>query len=115
MCKYFWFLGAFLAKTLQDNRLVDLPLAYPFLKLLCGGEVSSVVREKSRIVHQQTTQDDELMASSMYSILSEESDLDTSGGGGNNSSAWFAHMLTLEDLVQVKSPPRAHYHRAHLA
>ena len=31
----FWTLGVFLAKTLQDNRLVDLPLSTPFLKLLC--------------------------------------------------------------------------------
>ena len=36
----FWFLGAFLAKTLQDNRLVDLPLSRPFLKMLCQGEIS---------------------------------------------------------------------------
>ena len=31
----FWTLGVFLAKTLQDSRLVDLPLSTPFLKLLC--------------------------------------------------------------------------------
>ena len=36
----FWFLGAFLAKTLQDNRLVDLPLSQSFLKILCQGEIS---------------------------------------------------------------------------
>ena len=51
--KLFWFLGVFLAKTLQDNRLVDLPLSYPLLKLMCGGEVSSIVREKSNINVQQ--------------------------------------------------------------
>ena len=39
----FWFLGAFLAKTLQDNRLVDLPLSRPFLKILCQGEISRLV------------------------------------------------------------------------
>lgn len=32
--KHFWFLGMFLAKVLQDNRLIDLPLSLPFLKLL---------------------------------------------------------------------------------
>ena len=31
----FWTLGVFMAKTLQDSRLVDLPLSTPFLKLLC--------------------------------------------------------------------------------
>jgi len=30
----FWLLGAFLAKVLQDNRLIDFPLSLPFLKLL---------------------------------------------------------------------------------
>ena len=40
----FWFLGAFLAKTLQDNRLVDLPLSRPFLKMLCQGEISRSVK-----------------------------------------------------------------------
>jgi E3 ubiquitin-protein ligase HECTD1 len=112
--KLFWFLGVFLAKTLQDNRLVDLPLSYPFLKLLCQGEVSTIVREKSRIVQlQQQQNEDELMTSSMYSVLSEESDLDTSGGlggsgGGSGSSAatsaatpWFSHLLGGEDLVEV--------------
>ena len=39
----FWFLGAFLAKTLQDNRLVDLPLSRPFLKMICQGEISRSV------------------------------------------------------------------------
>ena len=46
----FWVLGVFLAKTLQDARLVDLPLSTPFLKLLCGGEVSGQLRESSNIV-----------------------------------------------------------------
>ena len=32
----FNFMGIFLAKSLQDQRLVDIPFSYPFLKLLCG-------------------------------------------------------------------------------
>ena len=35
---------------MQDSRLVDLPLSPAFLKLLCGGEVSGMVRESSDIV-----------------------------------------------------------------
>jgi len=31
--KHFWYFGMFLAKVLQDNRLIDLPLSLPFLKL----------------------------------------------------------------------------------
>merc|ERR1719192_2282781 len=44
--KIFWFLGVFLAKTLQDNRLVDLPLSNPLLKLICQGEISRQVKLK---------------------------------------------------------------------
>lgn len=33
----FHIMGIFLAKALQDNRLVDLPLSKPFLKMLCRG------------------------------------------------------------------------------
>ncbi|CAG9113730.1 unnamed protein product [Plutella xylostella] len=36
VCKYFHFLGIFLAKVLQDGRLVDLPLSDSFLRLMCG-------------------------------------------------------------------------------
>jgi len=32
----FQFIGIFLAKSLQDQRLVDLPFSYPFLKILCS-------------------------------------------------------------------------------
>ncbi|XP_068632880.1 E3 ubiquitin-protein ligase Ufd4 isoform X2 [Battus philenor] len=40
VCKYFLFLGVFLAKVLQDGRLVDLPLSEPFLRLMCGEELT---------------------------------------------------------------------------
>lgn len=99
--KLFWFLGVFLAKALQDNRLVDIPLSYPMLKLLCQGEVSTIVKEKSRIIQAQNQEEDELMTSSMYSILSEESDLDTSGGQASEAKSWFSHLLGLDDLTEV--------------
>ena len=47
--RLFYFLGIFLAKTLQDNRLVDLPLSTPLLKLMCQGEISSAVKQRARI------------------------------------------------------------------
>ncbi|XP_055018832.1 E3 ubiquitin-protein ligase HECTD1 [Boleophthalmus pectinirostris] len=37
----FRFLGVFLAKCIQDSRLVDLPLSRPFFKLLCMGDIKS--------------------------------------------------------------------------
>ena len=42
ICKLFKFLGIFLAKCLQDNRLVDIPLSEPFHKLLCLGKLASM-------------------------------------------------------------------------
>lgn len=37
--KHFWFLGVFLAKVLQDGRLVDLPLSKSFLKLISQSKI----------------------------------------------------------------------------
>ena len=92
--KLFWFLGVFLAKTLQDNRLVDLPLSNPLLKLICQGEISRQVKLK---------QSDELMASSMVSVMSEESDLDSSGGSSTPliDDSWFAGNI-FGELVTKK-------------
>ncbi|KAK0408812.1 hypothetical protein QR680_004174 [Steinernema hermaphroditum] len=39
-CEYFHLLGIFLAKVLQDGRLVDLPISIPFLKLLVNSAVT---------------------------------------------------------------------------
>ena len=39
---YFWFFGVFIAKVLQDNRLVDIPLSDSFLKLLCHAKFQKV-------------------------------------------------------------------------
>lgn len=35
ICQIFHLLGIFLAKCLQDGRLVDIPLSRPFFKLMC--------------------------------------------------------------------------------
>jgi len=71
--RYFWFLGVFLAKVLQDNRLVDLPLSRPFLKLMCRGDISNNVNEKIGL----TGVTQESMSSSMSSsFISEEGEND---------------------------------------
>ena len=36
MCRYFELLGMFVAKCIQDDRRVDLPLSRPFFKLMCS-------------------------------------------------------------------------------
>lgn len=38
---FFNFLGIFLAKSLQDQRLVDIPFSKPFLKILCSNGIES--------------------------------------------------------------------------
>ena len=87
----------------QDNRLVDIALSYPFLKMICQGEVSSVVKEKSHIVQQNDEQ--ELMTSSMYSVVSEESDLEVKS---DQNKPWFSHLLGIEDL-QLVDPNRGEF------
>ena len=75
----FHFLGVFLAKTLQDNRLVDLPLSRPFLKLMCLGEFANV---KDRGIVCSTSKSRTFLGgmSSAFSslIISGEDDLMTS-------------------------------------
>ena len=74
----FYVLGVFLAKTLQDSRPVDLPLSPVFLKLLCGGEVSGCVRERSTIVTMYSPELlEDVMTSSLLSVVSEESEEQT--------------------------------------
>ena len=42
VAKLFYILGIFLAKSLQDSRLVDIPLSLSFLKLMCWRASSSI-------------------------------------------------------------------------
>ncbi|CAL8303346.1 unnamed protein product [Boreogadus saida] len=41
-------LGVFLAKCIQDNRLVDLPVSQAFFRLLCMGDIKSTM---SKLLH----------------------------------------------------------------
>lgn len=95
--RYFWFLGVFLAKVLQDNRLVDLPLSRPFLKLMCRGDISNNVNEKIGL----TGVTQESMSSSMSSsFISEEGENDAAYSS-LESCPWYAGLLDIEDLVEV--------------
>lgn len=60
ICKMFTFLGIFLAKCLQDNRLVDIPLSQPFFKMLCAGKgkYSRLSRTLSQTSEMTATDDD---------------------------------------------------------
>ncbi|XP_011189868.2 E3 ubiquitin-protein ligase Ufd4 isoform X2 [Zeugodacus cucurbitae] len=106
--KYFWFLGVFLAKVLQDMRLVDLPLSNSFLKLLCHNKVLS------RGVHQIQSNpvSEDPMTSS---VVSEDSELAEtcskllSGVGGNANAeynnttptSWYDGILAYENLAEI--------------
>ncbi|XP_029035839.1 E3 ubiquitin-protein ligase HECTD1 isoform X7 [Osmia bicornis bicornis] len=95
--RYFWFLGVFLAKVLQDNRLVDLPLSRPFLKLMCHGDITNNVNEKIGL--SGITQ--ESMSSSMSSsFISEEGETDVTYSS-LEPPPWYSGLLDIEDLVFV--------------
>ena len=97
----FYVLGVFLAKTLQDGRLVDLPLSQSFLKLLCGGEVSGCVRESSTIVTSFSPELlEDVMTSSLLSVVSEESE-DQFSSLTRADTCWWAGLLDMQDLVLV--------------
>lgn len=86
----FHFLGVFLAKTLQDNRLVDLPLSRPFLKLMCQGEFSNV-KDRTLVFMSSsgTVEEEDIMTSS---VISEESEkelmFDSLKHKGSESKPW---------------------------
>ncbi|XP_035704354.1 E3 ubiquitin-protein ligase HECTD1 [Folsomia candida] len=109
-CRLFRFLGIFIAKVLQDNRLVDLPLSRPFFKLLCSGEFGSEVRERSRGDRVATPlSDEDLMVSSYISQESEkEMELDPPKYRITENKPWYSGILTIEDLTEI-DPPRARF------
>ncbi|GAB6021555.1 hypothetical protein CHUAL_004153 [Chamberlinius hualienensis] len=106
--RYFKYLGVFLAKTLQDNRLVDLPLSLPFLKLMCQGEISANVRERS--IGKGPKVDLDAMISSTISEESEESVLKRSEDQQlqQQQPSWFSSFLTMEDF-KIVDPHRAKF------
>lgn len=108
--KFYWFLGVFLAKVLQDGRLVDLPLSTQFLKLLCHNKVLP----KTRMMINTKTSEDIMMSS----LMSEESDRDLIESCSkliinelqNDCTSWYDGVLTQDDLRDI-DPIRADFMR----
>lgn len=106
--KYYWFLGVFLAKVLQDGRLVDLPLSKSFLQLLCHNKILSNTRKLSQLTAKTS---DDIMASSM---ISEESDRDIADTFSKllmhefPESSWYDGVLTHDNLQEI-DPIRADF------
>ena len=74
--KLFHFLGVFLAKCIQDNRLVDLPISQPFFKLLCMGDIKSTMSKLLYHAHDPDGQSEASTEESRetYSLGSEDED-----------------------------------------
>lgn len=106
--KYFHFLGIFLAKVLQDNRLVDLPLSQSFLKLMCHGEIQNTVNERIGLVGAKKI-DEDMMISSFISEESEkELELDPPKILMEENRPWYHSILSEDDLYEI-DPIRASF------
>lgn len=107
--KHFYFLGVFLAKVLQDNRLVDLPLSNSFLKLMCHGEIQNTVNERIGFAGIKKPADDDIMTSSFISEESEkELELDPPKIITEEKRPWYCNILGEEDLYDI-DPIRASF------
>ncbi|XP_051578204.1 E3 ubiquitin-protein ligase HECTD1-like isoform X5 [Myxocyprinus asiaticus] len=117
--KLFLFLGIFLAKCIQDNRLVDLPISQPFFKLLCMGDIKS---NMSKLLHQTRIESD-CHFSEIQSEASTEEGQDTYSVDSFDEDsksefildppkpkppAWYHGILTWEDFELV-NPHRAQF------
>ena len=101
------FMGTFLAKCIQDTRLVDLPLSRPFLKMMCMGEVGSHLSQhySDWVVAEESSHSD-------HDMLNEDTDkeliYDPPKSKLPNTPAWYAGLLTHEDFELV-NPHRARF------
>ncbi|XP_025058270.1 E3 ubiquitin-protein ligase HECTD1 isoform X6 [Alligator sinensis] len=117
--KLFHFLGIFLAKCIQDNRLVDLPVSKPFFKLMCMGDIKS---NMSKLIYESRGDRDLHCTESQSEASTEEGHDSLSVGSLEEDSksefildppkpkppAWFNGLLTWEDFELV-NPHRARF------
>ncbi|XP_071056058.1 E3 ubiquitin-protein ligase Ufd4 isoform X3 [Onthophagus taurus] len=109
---YFWFLGVFLAKVLQDSRLVDLPLSKSFLKLMCHGEIQNTVHERIGFAGLKKSNDEDIMTSS---LISEESEKELEFDPpkmiySDEKRPWYSGILNQDDLHDI-DPIRATFYK----
>nr|XP_019610070.1 PREDICTED: E3 ubiquitin-protein ligase HECTD1 isoform X4 [Rhinolophus sinicus] len=117
--KLFHFLGIFLAKCIQDNRLVDLPISKPFFKLMCMGDIKS---NMSKLIYESRGDRDLHCTESQSEASTEEGHDSLSVGSFEEDSksefildppkpkppAWFNGILTWEDFELI-NPHRARF------
>ena len=122
----FRFMGVFFAKCIQDNRLVDIPLSTPFLKLMCMGDVVDNVSQNYRELLCRTdsasedsfiddddatpTEESEkelILDPPKRHLVSHMSNI-ASLVAANLGPAWYAGLLTYDDFELV-DPHRARF------
>uniref|UniRef100_A0A8P4G9R2 E3 ubiquitin-protein ligase n=1 Tax=Dicentrarchus labrax TaxID=13489 RepID=A0A8P4G9R2_DICLA len=108
--KLFHFLGVFLAKCIQDNRLVDLPISQPFFKLLCMGDIKS---NMSKLLYQSRSspQGHDPERQETYSVGSFDEDSKSEfimDPPKPKPPAWYHGILTWDDF-QLVNPHRASF------
>ncbi|XP_028176150.1 E3 ubiquitin-protein ligase HECTD1 isoform X2 [Ostrinia furnacalis] len=106
VCKYFWFLGVFLAKVLQDGRLVDLPLSEPFLRIMCGEELTTEHLEEVDPIRYRFLQN-VLAAAEEYEVISRDASLSDSEKA-ERAAALTVEGATFEQLALTMTHVAAH-------
>ena len=107
--KVFFFMGTLFAKCIQDNRLIDIPLSVPFLKLMCMGEVGhSITQQYSQSLQKTSGNMTESITSEGSEIFSgEEIDkeliLDPPKPKAPVTPPWYDGILSEEDMDIIDS------------
>lgn len=96
---YFWFLGVFLAKVLQDGRLVDLPISNSFLQLLCNNK--SLARDSLSEISSKSALHDDVMISSLMSEESDRDLVDSYQSKLAHDGCWYDGILSQENLQEI--------------
>ena len=101
--KHFHFLGTLLAKCLQDNRLIDLPLSRPFLKLMCLGDVGQNLTQQHRGYGSMLESWHSESSDMITSIEESEKEMKLEGSRTrlSPSQPWYHGVLTEEDFEMV--------------
>jgi hypothetical protein len=77
----------------QDNRLVDLPLSQPFLKLMCHGDIRTTVNERIGILPSSAAEEEVMMSSYISEESEKELELDPPKLFTDESKAWYVLFL----------------------
>ena len=123
--RIFHFIGTLFAKCVQDNRLVDIPLSRPFLKLMCMGDVVDNVSQNYRELLTRRPSEDLDSPRSDESTPTEDMDKELildppkpryrsqtscTSITSTTTTPWYTGLLTQEDFELV-DPHRARFMR----